>query len=839
MAERRTYQGFEYERTADGWKRVGTAPAQPTGPVIGGITIGTPDPTLGSKIAKGRNEAAASEFDPALNAENLRGKRLANEKIERELNESKPNGRKLTSAAFGEAVAGYKTAQQLRRLVQDIQDRDTEGPGSTKGLMGIKDYLPNTANQRLDKAGQAVRGLVGSALGFTGGQLNSVKEAEMAVGPYIPDSWDKDAVRLDKIQRLLKLADDAEARSIAILGGRPDEAGNIMPLDNGGLPASTLGPGGPGNAVPDPSGDREFVTEEDRLITEEAQRAFNNGAGRAEIDAIARKYNRPPFGPDLDEAIKTRRAGGRANFSITPTGKEDGGFAGGALGGAAASKGGVAYQNFANAILPVGIVDPGSAEKFRVASEAEPEAALAGTMIGGIPAMALAELGATRLLPALSATGAARAADGAYGAYQGYGNAEEGQGALGSVIGGITNVLGGDAGRYLMGGTGTVARGVTNEANRYLRNQGVRQTGGQIMGGTAKQIEDQLTGYPVIGGIIRNRRDEGLTDFNRAMFRQGAEGRPVQNIGERGAEELDAIVHAAYAPLDSATFTIDQPAGEGIMAAISRAGRIAGRGEDFRTIVNHELTPNINPQTGDISGRGVQEAIRGFRREGANQGTAQHQHYFSEALGDAQDALTDMVGRQDPAALDALYTGNRLHRNASVIDEAVKAARNFRGPDGDAVVMPSQLLNAATTNTNRFGSRSQAATTDRPFYDLATHGQEVLPSRVGDSGTAGRLVLGGIGLGATGIGAGAGASDGGGVSGAVAGGGTGLATFGGLLAALAAGGSRGGQQAIASALMDRPQFARNIGDWMVQNRMIGGPVGASAALGSVNLLGGF
>ena len=212
---------------------------------------------------------------------------------------------------------------------------------------------------------------------------------------------------------------------------------------------------------------------------------------------------------------------------------------------------------------------------------------------------------------------------------------------------------------------------------------------------------------------------------------------------------------------------------------------------------------------------------------------------FSEALGDAQDALTDMVGRQDPAALDALYTGNRLHRNASVIDEAVKAARNFRGPDGDAVVMPSQLLNAATTNTNRFGSRSQAATTDRPFYDLATHGQEVLPSRVGDSGTAGRLVLGGIGLGATGIGAGAGASDGGGVSGAVAGGGTGLATFGGLLAALAAGGSRGGQRAIASALMDRPQFARNIGDWMVQNRMIGGPVGASAALNSVNLLGGF
>lgn len=50
------------------------------------------------------------------------------------------------------------------------------------------------------------------------------------------------------------------------------------------------------------------------VVAQDAQSAFKQGATREQIDAIAARYGRQPFGPELDEAIRLRPQGGQAQF---------------------------------------------------------------------------------------------------------------------------------------------------------------------------------------------------------------------------------------------------------------------------------------------------------------------------------------------------------------------------------------------------------------------------------------------------------------------------------------------------------------------------------------------
>src|SRR3546814_18162862 len=96
---------------------------------------------------------------------------------------------------------------------------------------------------------------------------------------------------------------------------------------------------GPSAGTPDIGGDvREFSTEYDRRYAAEVQQAFDQGATRQQLDAIAAKYSAPPFGPDLDQAIRARDAGAQSiQFSTPVSGCESHGLTGALLGGAAAT----------------------------------------------------------------------------------------------------------------------------------------------------------------------------------------------------------------------------------------------------------------------------------------------------------------------------------------------------------------------------------------------------------------------------------------------------------------------------------------------------------------------
>ena len=126
---------------------------------------------------------------------------------------------------------------------------------------------------------------------------------------------------------------------------------------------------------------------------------------------------------------------------------------------------------------------------------------------------------------------------------------------------------------------------------------------------------------------------------------------------------------------------------------------------------------------------------------------------------------------------------------------------------------PKQLQAADIASTSRLEGRVSAASGRGPFAQYADDGVEVLSNNTPNSFTtdrAAQLALGGSLLGA---GTGAGALYGG-QEGAATGGGASLAA----LALLAAGGTKGGQRVLGTALFGRPEASKKAARLISKNR---------------------
>lgn len=232
--------GVIYEDLGNGQvKVVGYAGAQPS--QGGSFTVGTPKPKEPEKpqIVKADDGSLVQVFadgttrtvvGPDPTPKPVDGKSDVTAKI-----------RADSLMAFSDAAALRRTATKLRQM-------NTTGPGATKGLESLYDYMPTEANGRFDDEAQRVRGFVKRSLGFTGGEGNVLAESEALYSPYLPTTWNSDGKILDKITALEGLASDAERKATAILGGVPDQYGNISrpqmgqqsPQQNNDSPAGAL-----------------------------------------------------------------------------------------------------------------------------------------------------------------------------------------------------------------------------------------------------------------------------------------------------------------------------------------------------------------------------------------------------------------------------------------------------------------------------------------------------------------------------------------------------------------------------------------------------------------------
>lgn len=578
------------------------------------------------------------------------------------------------------------------------------------------------------------------------------------------------------------------------------------------------GPRGPDMGLA--TGDQKFTPDEagSRLATELAR----NGMSDEQINAAMTAAGFAPLQPASINSVREylkQNPGFRG--TVPGVGKFD---ETSLLNKAAASPVGTFIGNAGvagSAGLPVLIGGQEAKTAFDAASEANPKSALAGGAVGGLTASIGGGklLGLTKLAPFIARNPgtAALLGDTLYGGTYGFNTANEGEGVEGAAFGVGGALLGNRVGSGLTKVAGGTMRGVVNPSIDYLRSRGVPLTGGQMLGGFVKSVEDKATSIPVLGDLIRNRRTEGLKALNDAAFQEAGDaiGFPVKRTGSAGVEDLRRAAGTAY---DSATAGVTVPLDPQFRTDYGRAANqgltlpedLSGR---FQLAVQNRVDPVI--EGGIMTGEGYQQAIRGLKGYKAETTRPGFEQDYRDALSATQDALTGAMTRGGGSdVVTGLRNADTTYRMAKVLEDAVKRARNGSRSGEAEIFTPSQLNDAAVSN--KFSGNG----TNRPFYKLATAGQEVLPSQVPDSGTAGRVLSYGLGAGLLGTGSATGNGDE-------------AASAAGAIAALSLLNTKGGTKVMEKLLLRRPDIMRRFGQSLIgaapRAGMFGRGAGATAA----------
>lgn len=829
-----------------------------------------------ARLAEARARAAEAPLDQELKREQINNARNPRS--------APPSGYRFTASGDLEPIPGGPVVGQngvkkgngaldaIVKQINDVSRQFATGPGATSGLGGLWDYLPTSENKAFDAAAAGLEDQAAMAFRVPGSGTVSDADAARIAAANKPNRWDMDAANVQRLKQLRVRVDAArEAAGLPpanweIPGGdgsaSGEDAAATQPPSHSGGPTV----GGPGRLLaPDemvrfagdaapPTGKR-YTSEQEGQIAQAIrdgdlgqalslhQRFSGNPpddatikSTRAAIDAV-RKNPDTPIGVSyggVDAYAQTEADRKRFGDELAPAmeeRKQASAVDVGARAGANGLTAGLADYLAATGGWLGGGSFRDNLRHQQAMSEADarlsPTTSFMGNIVGGAAGAALSEGAASALLPARAAAWAPRLGDAFYGATAGATGAAPGEEATGAATGGLGGVLGGVLGRNAVRGVGNVSRGARDASADFLRQRGVPLTVGQLVGqggrvGQAvKGIEDRLTSVPIIGDMINARRREGLEAFNRSAFGEGLGPiAPVgpRDIAEQGIEQGQQAVSDAYTgALQGVQASADAPFITDMQAAMQRGAQIPRTGPEFEHVVNSRLAPMFDAGNGTINGRAIQDALQGLRK--ADYGSDAMGAAARDATSEVEDALTGLISRQAPDVMPRLNAANGAYRNLSVLADAVGKGANTGG-----VFTPAQLGMAARANATKYTGKMNAATTNRPFFDLQRAGQDVLPSAVPDSGTAGRvatLALPGI-LGGAGAGAGYLTGD------------AGQGTTAGLAlgSLLAAGGTRNGQRLLAAILADRPDALVRIGEQLNRRAGIGGVIGAPILAGA-------
>lgn len=752
----------------------------------------------------------------------------------------------IGTAERSKAISQYQAALALDKSIAEMEKLFQAGPGSTPGVLGALDFLPLEANKRFDKAATAQRGTIRNALGLTGGEANTAGEATANLGAYLPDSWSYDEANRDTFNRLRDLRDKALRQSIQTLGGVPDVNGNVTPVDVGKMKdAVEVAPWyqrererygapivDPGSAPQPPAGGAGGTGPQMGLAQGEA---FSTPDDIARAELMNKALSRP--GVTLDDLVNTARSyGGRVTmqeigeFNRLLEAKKQGHnvsfipYASGRRNPISVAAGNILTSPLGTATatavsgLGFNLLDAALPEQMQALRQLNPNAAAIGDVGGAIGGtMALSKLvrtatekGLSRFAPnaanrLLSNSGRANlarnvATDTAYGTA--YGANVEDNAALGGASAAVGSLGGNVAGRIIGAGIGGVTR---TPFAQYLKDQGIDLTIGQQMGGTAKRLEDAAMSIPGPGDMIIARQQDSIRGLNEAAFREVG----VTGYGDDAMEALGRNRQQAYTDsVAGRQYDLNDPQTvQDMQAALAaRDGLAPDYASKFDIAVQNRIAGTPIGQTGQMTGEQYQQAMRGLNDYKNVQGASGFENDYRNAIGGVQSALRGVVERQTPEVIPALQQADQLYRSEKILQDALNRNRKDASGIGTDLFRPSDLTEAVFQNSKKYGGKA-------PFFELGRAAQNVIPSKLPDSGTARRALTAGIGTGGL---AGLGAANSAGNQDAsltdiLSGAGTGGMSALGIAALLSLGGTKAAQQALTKTLMERPQTLQNVG----------------------------
>lgn len=279
---------------------------------------------------------------------------------------------------------------------------------------------------------------------------------------------------------------------------------------------------------------------------------------------------------------------------------------------------------------------------------------------------------------------------------------------------------------------------------RKLAEEGVTLTPGQMAGGIGKRIEDVLMSAPLTGASINARRLEGLEDLNRAGYNRALAplGKRVGSTDPAGREGVAAVqreISDAYkTALTGVKVAPDQQFASELAAIESTPNLTPSQQETLKTVL------------GDVQSR-FKGAIDGdlWKQIDADlgadiAGVSGSDRLLKGAVQQVRAALKGALERSDPAAANAVKNADEAFANFVRIRQGAGRV----GAENGVMTAPQFL--SAVQATDRSGSKGAFAGGNALMQDLAEAGKNVLPSKIPDSGTA---IRGLVGLGTYGGGA--------------------------------------------------------------------------------------
>jgi hypothetical protein len=377
--------------------------------------------------------------------------------------------------------------------------------------------------------------------------------------------------------------------------------------------------------------------------------------------------------------------------------------------------------------------------------------------------------------------------------------------------------VGGKAGDLAVRGIARVVQPMVNPYVKKLIDAGAQLTPGQILGGGWKRAEDAVRNViPGLGDMIGNAQNNSIRSINRA-----ASNRALAPLGQSipahipaGHEMTEHVAtelgHAYDNVLPHMTLTQDQQLGQDI-GSIAQSNLVPSQRARLNDILDTQITGKLQAGGGSVSGddlKGIGSELRRLAK-GYSADPSFDVRELGSQIGKAADSVDQALMRQNPTYADKLRDINEGYANYARLRQAGSSVGAKEG-----VYTPAQLNSAVKTGDKSVG-KGNFAKGRALMQDLSTAADQVVTSRINDSGTAGRLVTAGV-----------------------LGGGLGAVSPTALVSslALAAGYTKPGLKALQVVLTQRPQAAQQIADLIRKGNRAGALAAANALVGGSQAL---
>lgn len=308
------------------------------------------------------------------------------------------------------------------------------------------------------------------------------------------------------------------------------------------------------------------------------------------------------------------------------------------------------------------------------------------------------------------------------------------QAGVGAVTGGVMGPV--------IQAAGKVAAPILEDGVKDLMARGVKLTPGQIAGKGWAKTEEMLTSVPVLGDFIRNSQRRSIESFNKAAYDEvlapiGVKAGEVE-AGHAGVKAVGDKLSAAYDDLvpDLHLIPDEQFAADLTAATSSRELMSEAAAKQFDKILETALP------RGPLSGAPLKSLESKLNQQISLFGRSQDPSHqmIAEALSEVRGAVLENLGRVNPAHAERLAAINSGWANLVRLE---RAAANTK----DGIFTPEGLLAAVKASDDTVRKRGTARGTAGPMQDLGKTGNDTLGRKYPDSGTPGRLAIGGAALG--------------------------------------------------------------------------------------------